>query len=482
MAGVVARFVTTSALWLDEALSVNIARLPVPELLDALERDGHPPLYYLLLHVWMDVFGADDVAVRALSGIFSVAVLPLVWIAARRRGGGEAGLLAVVLLSLTPFAIRYGSEARMYSLLALLAMAAWLVADDLDRLGGRWRWFGLAALTGLGLLTHYWVIYMGLAAVALLGCRFWIDRDRRRFARTASALAAGCLLFLPWIPSFVHQLRHTGTPWATAARPAQALVELAHGLGGSYLAESLLFGLVLLGLAALAVLVARTSGPEVVLDVRSVPTVRGEMAFVTLTLGIGVVVGLLTQGAFVARYTAGLVPLIVVAAAVGITRLPGGVPRAVVFGSTVLLALPGAYRSIVDSRTQGQEIAEAIAAQGSPDDIVVVCPDQLGPSLLRSLPAQVEVVGVPALERPDRIDWVDYGERNEAADGGAVARSVLDDADGRTIWLVYNGGYRTYEDLCPAVLASLSAERVATSVVSEDERAFERATLYRFEP
>ena len=45
---VIARFVTTSPLWLDEALSVNIASLPLGDIPDALRQDGHPPLYYLV--------------------------------------------------------------------------------------------------------------------------------------------------------------------------------------------------------------------------------------------------------------------------------------------------------------------------------------------------------------------------------------------------------------------------------------------------
>ena len=91
VAGAVLRFSTTSSLWLDEALSVNIARLPAGDLVRWLRHDGHPPLYYLLLHVWTDVFGTGDVAVRALSGVFGLLTLPLAWIAGRRRGGPLLG-------------------------------------------------------------------------------------------------------------------------------------------------------------------------------------------------------------------------------------------------------------------------------------------------------------------------------------------------------------------------------------------------------
>jgi len=85
-AAIVLRFVTRSDLWLDEALSVNIARLPFSDLREALKHDGAPPLYYVLLHLWTDVFGTSDFAVRALSGVISVATLPLAWFAGRRLG------------------------------------------------------------------------------------------------------------------------------------------------------------------------------------------------------------------------------------------------------------------------------------------------------------------------------------------------------------------------------------------------------------
>ena len=74
--GVVLRFVTRSPLWLDEALSVNIARLPLGDIPEALRHDGHPPLYYFMLHGWMQAFGTGDIAVRALSGVLAVVALP----------------------------------------------------------------------------------------------------------------------------------------------------------------------------------------------------------------------------------------------------------------------------------------------------------------------------------------------------------------------------------------------------------------------
>ena len=79
LAGLVFFFWTRSDLWLDEALSVNVARLPVSQIPSWLRHDGAPPLYYVLLHYWMGAFGTSTRAVRALAGVCSVLTLPVGW-------------------------------------------------------------------------------------------------------------------------------------------------------------------------------------------------------------------------------------------------------------------------------------------------------------------------------------------------------------------------------------------------------------------
>src|SRR3546814_17504387 len=74
--GSVARFLTGSPLWLDEALSVNLASLPLGDIEGALRRERHPPLYYWLLHGWLEVSGDRARAPRAMSGVNSLATQP----------------------------------------------------------------------------------------------------------------------------------------------------------------------------------------------------------------------------------------------------------------------------------------------------------------------------------------------------------------------------------------------------------------------
>ncbi len=128
--GVALRWWPRSALWLDEAQSVAFARLPLDEIPHALRTDGAPPAYYMLLHLWMRVFGDGDVAVRSLSALLSTVTLVIVWLLVSRRCGRRVAIAATALLALNPFAIRYGAETRMYALVMLevvvgLAAVAW---------------------------------------------------------------------------------------------------------------------------------------------------------------------------------------------------------------------------------------------------------------------------------------------------------------------------------------------------------------------
>ena len=120
VAALVLRFWTRSDLWLDEALTVNIARLPLHQIPSFLRRDGAPPLFYVLLHVWMGWFGTSDVAVRSLSGVLGVVTVPLAWVAGAGSAAVTVGWAAMLLVATSPFATRYDTEARMYSLVVLL--------------------------------------------------------------------------------------------------------------------------------------------------------------------------------------------------------------------------------------------------------------------------------------------------------------------------------------------------------------------------
>ena len=483
--GVVLRFVTTSALWLDEALSVNIATLPVGDLVEALRRDGHPPLYYVVLGGWLDLVGDNDAAVRSLSGVLSVVTLGVVWWWTRVRVGAVAALWALALLAVLPFATRYGTEARMYALVMLLVAVGGVA---LVRLVERPGWAPAVVLWACAtalLYTHYWALWvLAVTGVGLL----WVAwrppsaRHRRSAWLGVAALVAAGVAFLPWVPVLLDQLASTGTPWSDPVRPTAAIATSLVDIAGGLLASEAVLGAAGLAVLLLLGLTGRAGERgQVHLDLGTRPTVRPELVAAGATLLLGGAVAWVTGGGFASRYAAVVVPMLAVGAGAGAAVISGAVRRVVLVGGLAALLGGVAVIGAVDQRTQAGEAARAIAADAGPDDLVAVCPDQLGPAVRRALPDPIDVVRVPDLGDPRFVDWRDYEARNDAVDMGAVAAELLDRAGDGTLWLVWVGGYRTLEGDCEALAAALGGVRRAEGVVAADgETYFEPMSVFRF--
>ena len=485
--GVVLRFVSRSPLWLDETLSVNIARLPLGDIPEALRHDGHPPLYYWLLHGWMAVFGEGSTAVRAFSGLWGLALFPLVWVAGRRLGGRRVAVYAVALLALSPYAIRYASETRMYAMVSVLAVAGWLLADDALRSPRPLRLAALAVTVGLLVWTHYWAIWFLGAAVLGLAVHGWRARkegrahDLRATLLVLGAMVVGGLSFVPWLPSLLYQGAHTGTPWARPVRPTEMVSFTLSDFGGGPRPEGELLGWMLSLALVVGLFGVARDRLHIDLDVRTRPVGRPFAILIAGTLALACVVGYATGATYATRYAAVFFPFFLLLAALGVDQLRS---RPVVVGTLAVLlgfgAVVGAL-NVTEDRSDARRSAEAIEAAGEPGDLVVYCPDQLGPSTSRLLGDGFDQVTFPELARPDLVDWVDYKERLRAVAPEDFARQVLERAGDRQIFFVYSTNYRTHQDLCPAIYNALGVERVP-EVLTQPSDAYEWASVVRFTP
>ena len=106
--------------WIDEGLSVGIADRPLGDIPHVLREDGSPPLYYMLLHVWMAIVRRRARRRRTRSrSLFALARDPGRLVGRRGRSSGRArGLDRRLLAAFNPFLTDYAQETRMYSLVA----------------------------------------------------------------------------------------------------------------------------------------------------------------------------------------------------------------------------------------------------------------------------------------------------------------------------------------------------------------------------
>ena len=488
-AGVVFRFVTRSDLWLDEALTVNVAKLPLSDLREALRHDGAPPLFYVLLHGWISVFGSSDVAVRALPGVLSVATLPAAWLAGRRLAGRWGAWAAVAVLVSSPYAIRYATETRMYALAMFLVLWGYLALRRALERGSFPIYVALALITAALCYTLYWSFYL-LAVVGIgLVWRAWRApelADRQAARGVIVSMIAGGVMFLPWLSTFTYQLQHTGTPWGDARVPwfgvAEAFVQFA---GGDKHGEAFIYLPVLIVLPLLALFGAAVNSTHIDLDLRTRPAVRWETAAAFATLVLGLVASFIASTAFEGRYAAVMFPLLALVIGYGVTTFGNIRVRAGVLAFIVVLGFVGGMRNVLDNRTQAAQVADVINAEAKPGDTVVYCPDQIGPAVHRLLSPSLHVTEVtyPRGTPPLLIDWVDYVDKIRATDPTAFGRRELQRVSDHTIWYVAAFGYHNVEGKCEALRAELSAVRHEKQhVVANDNKFFEYQGLFEYPP
>ncbi|MBN1177599.1 MAG: glycosyltransferase family 39 protein [Anaerolineae bacterium] len=230
--------------WNDEGNAARAAERRIPLILDAAEGDIHPPGYYLLLHAWRTGVGESEFALRSLSVLASALTVALTYALARRMLGTATGLAAAFLAALSPLAVYYAQEARMYALLGLMsALSTYLALRWLETRGTRHRISAAYALTiAAGLYTQYAFPFV-LIAQNLVFLGWWIGNHkghkeheghkettiplRRKgvLTRWIAVQLAALALFLPWLPITVDAV--TGWPAAGSdVAPWAALLDI----------------------------------------------------------------------------------------------------------------------------------------------------------------------------------------------------------------------------------------------------------------
>src|SRR6266536_3385147 len=152
--------------WIDEGLSVGIGSHPFLDIPGVLREDGSPPLYYMMLHVWMSLFGRSEGDTQTMSLLFALATVPVGFWAGRSLFGVRAGWTCAALCALEPFLTLFTHETRMYALIMLLSLigsASVLHAFVYRR---RKHLIVLALVLAAMAYTHNWAIFYGVGTLA----------------------------------------------------------------------------------------------------------------------------------------------------------------------------------------------------------------------------------------------------------------------------------------------------------------------------
>jgi uncharacterized membrane protein len=181
------------------------------------EDPQHPPLYYVLERVWVQLFGSTPASERSLAAIFGVLVLPCIgWLAFELFGSLTVALVAVALVAVSPLYVLYAQEAREYMawMCAVAVDGALLLRAARSNALGLWIAYALATVVGMYVFPLTGFVALGFAVYLVFRERF---RPTRALVACVLANAIALVAFVPWLrvwtanPALMRELAGLGT-------------------------------------------------------------------------------------------------------------------------------------------------------------------------------------------------------------------------------------------------------------------------------
>ena len=185
---------SASCLWFDEIFSIHAAEHSWNTLLSFVALDLiHPPLFYMLLKLWIGLGGESLAWLRMLPAFLSIASLvPLILFLRELKQRVQVQLICMLLLTVNGALLKYSLEVRMYSLLMCLSLfSMWLFARYFIK--GK-SFIPLVIVNILLVYTHYFGWFVVLSEVAAI-----LIYQRIKWRRILAMFAITFASFVPWV-------------------------------------------------------------------------------------------------------------------------------------------------------------------------------------------------------------------------------------------------------------------------------------------
>ncbi len=245
------------SIWFDEGYSIWVAKLTlVQTAVDATTQDMTPPLYYMILNLWVRLFGDSEFSVRFPSVIFGLFAILMIYKLASLMFNKEVGIISSFLLSISQFHIHYSQEARCYTLMALLALVSmyfFIKFQEKERSLTVSIGYGLSSI--LLIYTHVYGLLIIIAQNIYVFTLFVVSWEDYKcdFKRWVSLQLILFVSFVPWLGFLLAKVSETVEEGFYAKVPSilsiiTSFVEYSFGSSLSWLLSLLLL---LLSLASL---------------------------------------------------------------------------------------------------------------------------------------------------------------------------------------------------------------------------------------
>src|SRR5690348_6955035 len=171
----------TQSIRLDESQQIWISTKSVSTIVSFVATDVHVPLYAILLHFWMQLFGSSIIVARIPSLLFFLATLPVLYITYTEAANRKIAIIATITFASSPFILWYSSEARMYTLFTFATALNMLYFLRYIKTNGKEGKLGYFLSEILGLYSHYFFLFVLVTQLIFLIGKFFASLYEDRY-------------------------------------------------------------------------------------------------------------------------------------------------------------------------------------------------------------------------------------------------------------------------------------------------------------
>jgi len=403
-----------SGFWRDEAQGIFIAAKPFPRgIIEALRNDGHPPLYYFIMHFWTILFGRGEWAIRLFSALCGALAVLLVHRLGRELFDDKIALVATLIAALLPLHVLYSRTARMYSLVPLLSTLSMLLLWRIWTRGDWLAWVGWVAASIMLVYTHNWGILFVVAENLWMGFEMlWKRRLRELWWRWLLAQLVLVGAYVPWVPVSLQQARQLVImgEWLKHISKFDNVLRLFNELTSLFWPWDRVYPWVVL--FAIGTLTFTASDREFGIKYRLRPALDLAVVCLFAPILLGVLLTPRAVGVIPSYVTLVMFPALCLVMARGLWAIRWRFGVAV--GILLMLLLwskswPGVYGGPVSSL---REVAARMEAEAGEGDVIIIAPDYLATTFNYYYAGDLVQVAFPAsLGRIEEIVWAHYGRR-----------------------------------------------------------------------
>ncbi len=352
----------------DEPFTIYHAQFGFSDLIGYLKNYNNPPLFEIILHLWIKVFGISELAVRVLPMLFSSASVVFVYLIGRDFFTTRVALLASLLFTFSTMQVWYAHDCRVYSLFLLLTLVSFYLFFTLLKEGALSVKHSLVLIiiNVLLIYAHYFGLFVWvLQGIMILGFHF---KNKKVLLQFTGIMTGASLLYLPQVFSLYERFfdsADNGT-WLAPPVGVESIYNMIWSFSNAPLTAVLCITLLLATLVKFLILAKKQPAHR--------PTLYLCIWFVFPFLSMFLLSYSIPM--FLDRYLIYITPAFYLLLAIGLSYL---LPEKKAFyaGSTLLLACFLLTVSFNPSKKRAvRETVDFIAFRKNSETLVLICPPE----------------------------------------------------------------------------------------------------------